>query len=69
MHRGEHYWWNKEPGVKCKVALVGTTFDPHLFEILPSETIKKDAVLVRVLAGAHLGMFAIADRTELEPFN
>jgi hypothetical protein len=66
MKAGDHYWWNKERGVKYKVEIVSTQFATFPKQL--TENISSSSVIVRVLAGVHRGMFSVVESKDLSPF-
>lgn len=68
MEPGKRYWWTKEPGVKYLVEGTGTHFKSLPSQMLPTGPVGDKAVLIRVMAGVHRGMYALVDESTLSAF-
>ena len=69
MSTDQRRWWTKEPGVKYLVEVTGTTFNVLPQQMLPTDPNVEKAVLVRVLAGVHRGMYALVDESRLSAYD
>jgi len=55
--------------VKYLVEVTGTTFNVLPQQMLPTDPAVEKAVLVRVLAGVHRGMYALVDESRLSAYD
>jgi hypothetical protein len=69
MQAREQFWWAKEEGVKYKVEIINDHLTTPADRLLPGPSSSKNAVMIRVLAGLHRGMYALVDPATLHSFD
>jgi hypothetical protein len=65
MDTGQHYWWNKSPGVRHNVELIINSPVNLPVNMLATGPLPSNAVMIRVLSGAFQGRYAMVDPADL----
>jgi hypothetical protein len=69
MKAGRRFFWKKDEGKQYEVEIINAPPWAVPVESIPPEKMPEKAVIIRVLTGIHVGIYAIVDPQHLKPID